>query len=103
MLLDNSELYWFAAPRVGIIQARPSAALQFLGYACAAQRAASVSRLVPHALVSFPRPEDFLTVGESDPHPLADSLWFSASESLRRCARRECRRDDVRRFQAASS
>jgi hypothetical protein len=31
-----------------------------------------MSRLILHALVRFLRPEDFLAVGESDAHPLAD-------------------------------
>ena len=49
--------------------ARSPAALQLLGYASAAQRAAGVSRLVLHALVHFLRPEDCLAVDESDAHP----------------------------------
>src|SRR4029077_7912356 len=48
--------------------------------ASAAQRAAGVSRLVPHALVRLLRLEDFLTIGESDSHPLADRVRVFARE-----------------------
>ena len=71
--------------------ARSPAALQLLGYASAAQRAAGVSRLVLHALVRFLRPEDFLAVGESDPHPFAD-----ASGSSPASARTSARNDSMR-------
>ena len=54
--------------------ARSATALQLVGCASAAHRAAGVSRLVPHALVHFLRSKDFLAVGESDAHPLADCV-----------------------------
>ena len=61
--------------------ARSPAALQLVGYASAAQRAGGRrERPCPHALVFFLRPEDFLTVGESDPHPLADRIRVFARE-----------------------
>jgi hypothetical protein len=40
--------------------ARSPVALQLLGYASAAQHAAGVSRLVPHALLRLLQPEDSL-------------------------------------------
>src|SRR5271167_1156275 len=49
---------------------RSPAALQLLGYASAAQRAAGVSRLVLHAHVRLRHPEERLAVGEGDAHPL---------------------------------
>ena len=48
--------------------ARSHAALQLLGYASAAQRAAGVSGLVPHAFLRLLRPEDCLAVAEGDAH-----------------------------------
>jgi hypothetical protein len=45
-----------------------------LGYSSAAQRAAGVSRLVPHALLRLLQPEDRLALGEGDPHPLPDRV-----------------------------
>jgi hypothetical protein len=50
--------------------AHSPAALQLIGYASASQRAAGVSRLVPHALLFGSQPEDRLALGEADPHPL---------------------------------
>jgi hypothetical protein len=49
--------------------ARSPAALQLLGYASAAQRAAGVSRLVPHVLLRLLQPEDHLALGEGDRTP----------------------------------
>ena len=49
-------------------------------YASAAQRAAGVSRLVPHALLRLLQPEERLAVGEGDPHPLADRVRVFAGE-----------------------
>jgi hypothetical protein len=46
-----------------LCDSRSSASLQLLGYASAAQRAASVSRLVPHALLRLLQPEDRLALG----------------------------------------
>jgi hypothetical protein len=46
--------------------------LYLLNHASAVQCVAGVSCLVLHAFVRFLRPEDFLAVGESDAHPLAD-------------------------------
>jgi hypothetical protein len=60
--------------------ARSPAALQHVGYASAAQRAAGVSRLVPHALLRFLQPEDRLALGEGAPHPLRDRVRFFARE-----------------------
>ena len=60
--------------------ARSPAALQLLGYASAAQRAAGVRRLVPHALLWLLLPEDRLALGESDPHPVADRVRLFARE-----------------------
>ena len=60
--------------------ARSPAALQLLGYASAAQRAASVSRLVPHALLRLLQPEDRLALGEGAPHPLRDRVRLFARE-----------------------
>ena len=54
--------------------ARSPAALQLLGYASTAQRAAGVSSLVPHALLRLLQPEDRFALGEGDPHPLADRV-----------------------------
>ena len=51
-----------------------------VGYASAAQRAAGVSRLVPHALVRLPHPEERLAACASDPHPLADRVRVFARE-----------------------
>ena len=50
------------------------------GYASAAQRAAGVSRLVPHALLRLQQPEDRLALGEGDPHPLPDRVRLFARE-----------------------
>jgi hypothetical protein len=60
--------------------ARSPASLQLLGYASAAQRAAGVSRLVPHALLRLLQPEDRLALGEGDPHPVADRVRVFARE-----------------------
>jgi hypothetical protein len=60
--------------------ARSPAALQFLGCASAAQRAADASGVVPHALVRFLRPEDRLAVGEGDAHTLADRVHVFPGE-----------------------
>ena len=60
--------------------ARSPAALQLLGYASAAQRAAGVSRLVPHALLRLLQPEDRLALGEGDPHRLPDRVRLFARE-----------------------
>ena len=71
--------------------ARSLAARQLVGYASVAQRAAGVSRLVPSCACFFLRPEDFLTVGESDPHPLADRVRvFAREERERRPGRTQC-------------
>jgi hypothetical protein len=43
--------------------ARSPAALQLVGYASAAQRAADESGLVPHGLGRLVRPEDRLAIG----------------------------------------
>jgi hypothetical protein len=60
--------------------ARSPAALPLLGYASAAQSAAGVSRLVPHALLRLLQPEDRLALGEGDPHPLPDRVRRFARE-----------------------
>jgi hypothetical protein len=60
--------------------ARSPAALQLLGYASAAQRAAGVSRLVPHALLRLLQREDHLALGEGDPHPSPDRVRLFARE-----------------------
>ena len=60
--------------------ARSPAALQLVGYASAAQRAAGVSRLVPHALLRLLQPEDRLALGEGAPHPLRDRIRLFARE-----------------------
>ena len=60
--------------------ARSPAALQLLGYASAAQRAAGVSGIVPHALVRLLRSEDRLVVAESDAHLIADYVRFFTRE-----------------------
>jgi hypothetical protein len=59
---------------------RSLTSLHLLDDASAAQRAAGVRRLVPHALVRLLRPEDFLTIGESDSHPLADRVRVFARQ-----------------------
>jgi hypothetical protein len=63
-----------------LADARSPAALQLLGYASAAQRAAGVSRLVPHSLLRLLRPEDRLALGEGDPRPVADRVRLFARE-----------------------
>jgi len=60
--------------------ARSPAALQLLAYASATQRAAGVSRLVPHALLRLLQSEDSLALGEGDPHPLPDRVRLFARE-----------------------
>ena len=60
--------------------ARSPAALQFLGYARAAQRAADESGIVPHALVRLLRSEDRLVVAESNSHLIADYVRFFTRE-----------------------
>jgi hypothetical protein len=47
-----------------LLSARSPAALQLIGHASAAQRAASGSRLIPHALLRLLQPEDRLALGE---------------------------------------
>ena len=56
------------------------AALQLIGHASAAQRAAGVSRLVPYALLRLLQPEDRLALGEGDPNPLPDRVRLFARE-----------------------
>ena len=75
------------APASSALRWRSPAALQLLGHASAAQRAEDASGLVPHAFVRFLRPEDFLAVGESDSHPVADASR-SSSASARTSARK---------------
>ena len=60
--------------------ARSPAALQFLGYASAAQRASGVRRLVPPVLLRLLQPEDRLALGEGEPHPLLDRVRLFARE-----------------------
>jgi hypothetical protein len=48
--------------------------------ASAAQRAAGVSRLVPHALLRLLQREDHLALGEGDPHPSPDRVRLFARE-----------------------
>jgi hypothetical protein len=71
--------------------ARSPAVLQLLAYASATQRAAGVSRLVPHALLRLLQPEDRLALGEGDPHPLWDRVRLFARE-----ARTSHRKDSMR-------
>jgi hypothetical protein len=49
-------------------------------YASAAQRAAGVRRLVPHALLRLLQPEDRLALCEGDPHPLPDRVQVFSRE-----------------------
>ena len=63
-----------------LADARSPAAPQLLGYASTAQRAASLNRLVPHALLRLPHPEERLALGEGDPHPLPDRVRVFARE-----------------------
>jgi hypothetical protein len=60
--------------------ARSPAALQLIGYASAAQRAADASGSVLHALVRLLRPGDRLAIGERHAHTLADRVRVFARE-----------------------
>jgi len=73
--VDDAEYH-----RQVLSDARSPAALQLLGYASAAQCAASMSRLVPHALLRLLQPEDRLALGEGAPHSLPDRVRFVAHE-----------------------
>ena len=67
--------------------ARSPAALQLVGYASAAQRAGGRREPpCPSCACLFLRLEDFLAVGEGDPHPLADRVRVFASASARTSA-----------------
>jgi hypothetical protein len=55
-------------------------AIHFRDDARAAQCAADVSRLVPHSLLRLLQPEDRLTLGEGDPHPLPGRVRLFARE-----------------------
>jgi hypothetical protein len=71
--------------------ARSPAALQFLGYASAAQRASGVRRLVPPVLLRLLQPEDRLALGEGERTP----SW-TASGSSPASARTSPRKDSMR-------
>jgi hypothetical protein len=73
--VDDAEYH-----RQVLSDARSPAALQLLGYASAAQCAASMSRLVPHAFLRLLQPEDRLALGEGAPHPLPDRVRLFARE-----------------------
>ena len=54
--------------------------MHFRDDARAAQCAADVSCLVPHALLRLLQPEDCLALGEGAPHPLRDRVRLFARE-----------------------